>query len=496
MLDFWSWFFVAQIVVAAYTISHILRRRKEPAAMLAWIFSVLLLPFLGSALYFMIGSTRVRRKASKRRRRVQHLIQSIDREAGRQAAARRAPALTVPEDGDAVPDTRSYAVLPDDLTTVEQLSRTLVEIPAIDGNEVRVYGESEETYGGLESAIRMARHHVHLQYYIWKPDETGLHFRNLMIEKAREGVECRVLLDAVGCLTMSRSFHQPMSDAGVKVAWFLPLAPFGRRRWSPHLRNHRKIAVMDGDTAFVGSQNIGDEYRGRLKKLSPWYDSHIRVRGPAALFLQQVFAEDWVFATGEMLTGEEYFCPPERPGDCVVQIVPTGPDMTADVLGHLVFSAVSSAKQSIRIATPYFVPGAALMTALQHACYRGVRVQLVLPTRSDNFLALWAGRSFYTELLSAGAEIYEFGAGMLHSKIITIDDRWCMIGSANMDVRSFRLNFEITALIFDARIAGELGLEIEMRCEQSRRVEAAEAWNRGVGGQLLEGAARLFGPLL
>jgi cardiolipin synthase len=197
-----------------------------------------------------------------------------------------------------------------------------------------------------------------------------------------------------------------------------------------------------------------------------------------------------------MLTGEEYFCPPERPGDCVVQIVPTGPDMTADVLGHLVFSAVSSAKQSIRIATPYFVPGAALMTALQHACYRGVRVQLVLPTRSDNFLALWAGRSFYTELLSAGAEIYEFGAGMLHSKIITIDDRWCMIGSANMDVRSFRLNFEITALIFDARIAGELGLEIEMRCEQSRRVEAAEAWNRGVGGQLLEGAARLFGPLL
>lgn len=483
MFNVWYLIIAAELIIVPTTIISILRSRKEPMSMLAWIFAVLLLPFLGPLLFVLMGSDRVRRKAGKRRRRVVHLIESIDREAVSRARARPADA---PDD----------PLLPPDLAMVEQLSRRLVEIPAVAGNEVRVYGEAEETYGGLEVAIRAAREHVHLQYYIWQADETGRHFRDLVIEKAREGVECRVLLDSVGCIGLRRSFYQPMLDAGVKIGWFLPLTPFNNKRWSPHLRNHRKIAVTDCETAFVGSQNIGDEYRGRLKKLSPWYDTHMRVRGPAALFLQQVFAEDWVFATGEQLTGDEFFHPPSRPGDTTVQIVPTGPDQTAAVLGQLIFSAVSEAKSSIRIVTPYFVPDPPLRAALAHACYSGVRVQLVLPTKSDNWLVLWAGRSFYRELLDEGVEIYEYDAGMLHSKIVTIDDRWCMIGSANMDVRSFRLNFEITALIYDEKVALELSNEIEMRCARSRRVDRGEAWNRGLGGQLAEGTARLFAPLL
>lgn len=487
MGSLWSWFVAAEIVLVTITVVSILRRRKEPMAMLAWIFATLLLPIIGPTLYFLIGSTRVRRKASKQRRRIVHLIDSIDREA-RRRSLERAPTRDRPD--------RPEPLLPPDLSTVESIGRRLLEMPAVTGNEVRVYGEADETYGGLEVAIRAARHHVHLQYYIWQADETGAHFRDLLIEKTREGVECRVLLDSVGCLTLPRRFYQPLLDAGVRVGWFLPLAPLRRRRWSVHLRNHRKIAVMDSETSFVGSQNIGDEYRGRLKKLSPWYDTHLRIRGPATLFLQQVFAEDWVFATGEVLSGDEYFRPPVRPGDSIVQIVPTGPDQDTSVLSQLVFAAVSGATESIRIATPYFVPDPPMIAALTYACVRGVRVQLVLPTRSDNWLVLWAGRSFYAELVAAGVEIYEFDAGMLHSKIVTIDDRWCMIGSANMDVRSFRLNFEITALIYDRRTARDLSQEIDMRCQQSRRIAEAHVWNRGLTGQLMEGAARLFAPLL
>ncbi|GMU82283.1 MAG: cardiolipin synthase [Planctomycetota bacterium] len=480
MANLWWPLVIADLALVVAVILSVLRRRAEPMSMVAWILAALALPFVGPALYVLIGANRIRRRAARRRRKVANLIEAIDREAADRASPSRADA----------------PALPPEIAVVEEFARRMVQIPAVGGNEVRVYGEAEETYTGLESAIRSAEEHIHLQYYIWKPDATGIAFRDLVIQKAREGVACRVLLDSVGCWGLKRRFYQPMIDAGVRVGFFMPLYPSRRRRWSPHLRNHRKIAVVDGRTAFMGSQNIGDEYRGRLKRLSPWYDTHLRLRGPAALFIQQVFAEDWVFATGELLAGEQYFPCCDQPGRSQVQIVPTGPDHDAGVLDQIAFAAVAQAREVIRIATPYFVPHSALRMALTYAARRGVKVQLVLPTRSDNLLVLWAGRSFYAELLTAGVEIFEFDAGMLHSKIVTVDDRWCMVGSANMDVRSFRLNFELTALIYDEQVSRDLALEIEHRCDQSRRVSEREVWSRGLWGDLAEGAARLFAPLL
>lgn len=480
MTSLWWAFVLLDFALVVGVILSVLRRRAEPMAMVAWILASIALPYLGPGLYVLVGANRIRRRAMRRRRKVASLIEAIDREAADRASITHPPA----------------DALPPEIAIVEEFARRLVQIPAVGGNEVCVYGEAEATYTGLESAIRSAEDHLHLQYYIWNTDETGIFFRDLVIQKARQGVACRVLLDSVGCWGMSRDFYQPLIDAGVRVGFFMPLYPSRRRRWSPHLRNHRKIAVVDGRTAFMGSQNIGDEYRGRLKRLSPWYDTHLRLRGPAALFIQQVFAEDWVFATGEVLTGEQYFPCCEHPGRSKVQIVPTGPDHDAGVLDQVTFAAVAQAREVIRIATPYFVPHSALLMALTYAARRGVRVQLVLPTKSDSMLVLWAGRSFYAELLSAGVEVYEFDAGMLHSKIVTVDDRWCMVGSANMDVRSFRLNFELTALIYDEFVSRGLAEEIEHRCGQSRRVSGREVWGRGVWGELAEGAARLFAPLL
>jgi cardiolipin synthase len=468
-------------LVALLFVLRLLRRRKEPVVMVAWIFAILTIPVLGMVAYYLLASDRLRRKASRRRRRVAFLTSQL-----RQWAQQHATGT------DARPGTP-----PEDLRAVQAMAERLGDMPVTRDNEVRVLGDAEETYAALADAIRAARHHVHLEYYIWRADDTGRFFRDLLVERARAGIRCRLLLDAVGCWGVRRSFLKPLVEAGVRVAFFMPLYPFRRRRrWSLHLRNHRKIAVIDGQQAFIGSQNVGDEYRGRVSNLSPWFDSHVRIVGPAALFLQQTFAEDWYLAARERLDDPVYFPEPVRPGTSPVQVLPTGPDQAVSPLAQIVFAAVSSATTSIRIVTPYFVPDVAARMALVHACYRGVRVRLVLPTRSDVPLALWAARSFYAELIDAGVEIHEFDAGVLHAKLITVDDRWCLVGSANMDARSFRLNFEVTALIYDGAVAAPLGGSIDAFCGQARRIEPREAHRQGGLRQLGEGVARLFSPLL
>ena len=470
----------AHLLVALGVTTAILRRRKEPMAMLVWIFAVLTVPLFGVLLWLLLDSTRVRRKAGRRRRRVAHMLARVkDRAADSAAGMPELPVQTLPED----------------LREVERIGHRLVQIPATVGNRVQIYEDANAIYKAIEEAIAGAERHVHLEYYIWQPDHTGRHFRDLLVEKAREGVECRLLLDAFGCYRLTRGFLRPLLDAGCKVAFFMPLYP-SRRHFNLHLRNHRKIVIVDGSTAFVGSQNIGDEYRGRLKRLSPWYDTHMRVEGGAALFLQQTFAEDWAFTTGQSLTDDRYFPVPEPVGDSTVQILPTGPHSDFSTLAQVVFAAVSAARKRIQIATPYFVPSDALQTALAHASFRGVQVQIVTCTRTDTPLVLWAGRSYYAEMLEAGVEIYEFDGGMLHSKIMAIDDRWGMLGTANMDVRSFRLNFEVTALLYDELAARKLSRSIEGHCAAARQITQRDVWRRPWLTQVLEGGARLFAPLL
>lgn len=477
-MAFWFWFALGvDLILVPLAIASVLRSRREPTAMLAWVVAIIAFPFIGIVLYILLGENRVRRRAERRRRRDLRQIAEYVRWSKRSAPVAAA------------------ADLDPELAQIEQISRKLALIPAVGGNEVTCYAEAEATYGALEAAIHDARHHLHLEYYIWQPDQTGRHFRDLLIAAARRGVEVRVLLDAVGSWKLGRSFLAPLTDAGVRVSMFLPILGT-RRRWSPHLRNHRKLVVADGHTAFLGSQNIGDEYRGRLKKLSPWYDSHIRIRGPAATLVQQVFAEDWLFSAHESLLEERYFQPPPARGSAVVQIVPTGPDSEFNVLTQILFAAVSAARDSIQIATPYFVPDPATAAVLQYAAHRGVRVRLVIPTRTDAKLVLWAGRSFYPELVQAGVEIREYDSGVVHSKIATIDDRWSLLTSANMDIRSFRLNFEITALIYDASVSRELAGVIARYCSHARAVGLREVYGRSLGEQLLIGGARLFSPLL
>lgn len=484
MSSLWTAISLLDVGVAILAISYVLRGRKEPVAMIAWVLAIIMLPFVGALLYALMGADRIQRRATRKRGR--RIIPALAR-LHRPASERTRKA-----------DTEiAGPALPGDLHVIERLGRRLAHNPATSGNAVDVYAEADQRqmYAALEEAIRAAEHHLHLEYYIWQADATGRHFRDLLIERARAGVEVRVLLDAVGCWKLTRRFLAPWREAGVQVRFFMPLYPL-RRRWSPNLRNHRKIVVVDGRMAFTGSQNIGDEYRGLRKRLSPWYDTNLRVRGPAALYLQQVFAEDWLFSGGEELSDDAYYPDPDRPGASIVQIVPTGPQQGVAVLGQLVFAAVSCATRSIRIVTPYFVPGSSVREALKHAAYRGVQVELVLPARGDHPLVLWSGRSFYRELVEAGVRIYEFDQGALHSKIMSVDHRWAMIGSANMDIRSFRLNFEVTAVIFDEPLARQVSQSIQGFLERSQNMQSLALARRGMPYELMEGAARLFAPLL
>lgn len=334
-----------------------------------------------------------------------------------------------------------------------------------------------------------------MEYYIWQADETGRHFRDLLIERAKDGVECRLLVDSFGSFHLNRRFLAPLRQAGVKFEFFGRLARF-RPVWLGHLRNHRKIVVVDGQTSYIGSQNIGDEYRGRHERLKPWFDCQLRIHGPATLLLQHTFAEDWYVATGEALGADGYFPIPVRDGASLVQILPTGPDQDVMLMEQLLFTAISTAQKSINIATAYFIPSSVVRMALVYAKMRGVKVRLVVPSLTDSVLALWAGRSFYDELVEAGVRVCELGRGMMHSKIITIDDRWGMVGSVNMDIRSFRLNFEVTALIYEEGVARELAAIIDGFCAEATDITLEHCRRRPINEQLKMGLARLLSPLL
>jgi len=444
-------------------------RRRETGATLAWLFFIVLVPFLGLLAFWLFGTTRLRLRRRKRRK--------VEAE----IAPRLGPLL--PGEGPAPPIDEQLL----------HLTRRLDVADPVAGNAVTLYREGPATFDALEAAIDEAREHVHLVYYIWQADRTGERLRDALVRAARRGVEVRLLLDDVGSRPARGRFFRPLREAGGRVARFLPvLSRF--LRVTLNNRNHRKIVVVDGATGFTGGMNVGDEYAGIG---DPWRDAHVRIVGPAVNRLQEVFAEDWFHAAGEDLARQSYFPNVEPSGDAWAQILASGPD---DDRWHgihtLLFSAVNLARQRVWIETPYFVPDVSMALALQAAALRGIDVRLLVPAESDNPLVLYAGRSFYGELLAAGVKIYELPKAMLHAKTATIDDRIATVGSANMDQRSFRLNFEANAFFFGPEVAAELARSFEVVQAASERLDADAFARRPRRQRLAEALTRLLAPLL
>lgn len=464
------------LLTAAVLSGDLLLRHKEPLATLAWLQGILFLPFFGSALYLAFGAGSIQRKRYRRRRK---LARSTESSPG-------APPVDA-VDPSAFPEGPWRDAL--------AVAKSAAPRPPTGGNAIRIFDNVSEMYDALAEAVRRARRHVHFEFYLFQPDHTGRRFLSLLEEKAREGVEVRLLLDAVGSRSLQERHLLPLLRAGGAVGWFLPLRAFPKVL-SVHLRNHRKIAVIDGAVAFTGGANIGDEYRGRRARRAHWRDTHLRVEGPAVLQLQEVFAEDWWFATDRRLQKDHYFPEPRRAGKDVVHVVPSGPDDPAEAIHANLFHAIATARERVWIETPYFVPDAPIAAALESAARRGVDVRLLVPERSDHPLVDRAGESFLPRLLGAGVKAFRYEAGILHSKLVAIDGRWGILGSANMDIRSFRINFEVNLIAFSADVTRRIESIFQRDLVQSHPVGLSDLASTPLQHQLTVAACRLLAPIL
>ena len=362
-------------------------------------------------------------------------------------------------------------------------------------NQVEILLNGGEKFQALFNSLEGAKHHIHLSYYIFKDDEIGEDVLKILARKVVEGVEVRVLLDGMGSMSISGGFIRSMRQAGIQAEWFFPIR-FPYITFRLNLRYHRKIVVVDGLTGFMGGLNIGDEYLSRDAKLGFWRDTHLKLEGEAVHTLQSTFLNDWYFVTRQVVQGARYFPQTFISQVLPVQIVGGGPDSNWTSILQGFFNAITMAKHSVSIETPYFIPDESLIMALKTAALSGLDVRLVVQGIPEHKLTYWAMHSYFEELLQAGVKIFKYMKGTLHAKIFLIDNHLASVGSANMDNRSFYLDFEICAFVYAQSLAERLKLDFEQDLNESSELDLKAFQSRPVLERLKESSARLFSPVL
>ncbi|MDQ3228300.1 MAG: cardiolipin synthase [Pseudomonadota bacterium] len=443
----------------------IILQKREPAATLSWLMGLAALPYVGFLIYHFFGPQRIKRHRLRRSRT-----------------------------RDSLP---TLAKATRDLEAMElaRLGHATTGLPPSTASDVRLLVDGSGKYPVLLADVAQAKHHIHLEYYIYHPDQIGTALRDALVERARAGVKVRVLLDAVGSGKASRAFMQPLTDAGGELAWFHPmrLGRIWRRPWL-NMRCHRKIVVIDNRVAFTGGMNITDEQDDRVRS-DAYRDLHLRIEGDAVRSLQAVFIEDWAYANDSKPLEIDIAC--TAPGPIPAQVLTSGPDSSWEAIHRLHVGAIHGAEKRVWLLTPYFVPGEAAMMALTSAALGGVDVRLLVPKMSDSKFVTYAARSYYEPLLDAGVKVFEYGPRLMHSKALLVDDDLALIGSANFDHRSFRLNFEVSVLFRDAGIAAQLATLAKEEFATATRVPHERDRRRPLFRvRLPEALARLFSPLL
>ena len=452
-------------------------RRRQPVAALAWLAVIFALPWPGLVLYLFLAGTGLGKRRAKRHAALIETMRSVDR-----------LALT-----------RDFAVRPEIAVEHQALINVAMNMagrPILAGHWADLIADTDEMIDYLVRDIDAAEHHVHLLFYIYRDDATGRRVAEALARAEQRGVQCRVLVDAAGSRRLIGSLPRYFAEHGIECHWVLPVNPIRSRLARVDLRNHRKLAVIDGRIAYTGSQNIVDANYGHDDMA--WHDLMIRLTGPAVTHLQTVFLEDWYSTTDDVLEDPNLLCVPKLPGegDISVQVVPSGPIYPTDALQNLVVQAIYSAQRRLILTSPYFVPDEPALLALKVAVMRGAQVDLVVPCRCDHPVVTAAGRAYFDELLEAGVNIHLYRDGLLHSKTMTVDDAFAMIGSANFDIRSFNLNFELNLLLYGPAITAKLRFLQQHYIQQSDPLTLA-SWRRRSHGQvMLDDAAKLLSPLL
>ena len=466
----------------ALSLLIILFQRKEPRTVWTWLLVLYFVPVLGFLLYLLIGQNFHKNKMFK--------MKEIEDEV-KLAVRRQGESICLKQIKVGNLELEKYKSL---------ILYNLNEADAVitDNNDIRIFTNGKEKFETLLNEMEHALKYIHIQYYIIRDDELWQKIETLLKRKISEGVEVRVLFDGMGCRSMGASSWKRLEEAGIKVAEFFP-AVLGKFHFRVNYRNHRKIVVIDGRIGFVGGFNVGREYLGMDEKFGYWRDTHICIEGAAVTSLALRFALDWNYASGENIFIQNHlFEIPQyiRNGKDSVQIISSGPDSQNKVIRNNYLRLIYMAKRNLYIQTPYFIPDEEILDALKIAAKSGVDVQIMIPCKADHPFVYWATYSYIGDVIEAGVKCYTYDEGFLHAKCMCIDGTVTCIGTANMDIRSFSLNFEVNATIYSGRTTRKLEEAFENDVQKSTLVTRKRYQSRNMWIRIKEQFSRLLSPLM
>ncbi len=485
--------YTMNMVLAIYISVTLILRKQDPVKTLSWVAVIMLLPYFGIICYLLFGQ-------NYRKHKIYGLKGYADFKLRKESSRKQMEALTTSPD-----------ILPIELAPFRKLiyqnlknSHTIVDV----NEKIDFFFTGRDALDAMYNEIAQAKHHIHLQSYIIDDDHTGIKFRQLLIEKAKEGVEVKVIYDGVGSIKLKESFIAPMKEAGIEILIFAPvyIAPLPIARIN--YRNHRKILVIDGKTGFLGGVNIANRYYADTSE-GGWHDTHIRIKGESVFSLQACFLMDRHFIKSRNIKSrirfkKKYYPPLDikertegmQGSHIYSQIISSGPDSSWAGIMQCFFSVINAAKEHIYIVTPYFTPCESILNAIKIAALGGIDVRIMLPEQSDTKLAHWSTMSYISELLDAGVKIGLFKKGFNHSKVISIDGLASIVGSANMDVRSFEHNFEVMAAIYNKECAETIEKQFIKDFKTCTQIDKHKWAKRPRKDKIKESFARLWTPLL
>ena len=463
------WILAIFHVLGALSSLHSLMNTRTPQGTIAWLACLNLAPWAAVPAYWVLGRSRFQGYVRERQALARSEAPAVEN-ARKQTMAFR-------------PEGMAYAV-----------GERLAEFPLLGQNEVELLIDGNKTFDSILAGIARAKESLLVQFYIVHDDQIGRDLKAAMIDRAKAGVLVYFLFDEIGSHSLPNSYLAELKAAGVNVSPFHTTRG-SSNRFQLNFRNHRKIVVVDAAEGWVGGHNVGDEYLGRDPKIGPWRDTHMRLRGPSVTGLLVSFSEDWHWATDELLFEKIWKAPSAGAGTANVLIIPTGPADRLETASLMYQEAIHSAKERIWIASPYFVPDQAVMAALHLAAMRGVEVTIIIPEKPDSALVYYSAYAFLGELLESGVRIFRHQPGFLHEKVFLIDDRAAGIGTANFDNRSFRLNFEVTALVLDKDFVEQVHQMFLADFKNCKEMSSKDIENKSFWFRLASRAAYLTAPV-
>jgi len=480
-----GWYYILGIVYLLLLITVCLRviyETRSATKTMAYLLLIIFIPIIGMVFYILFGVNYWKTKTySKKSDDDKKLLEKLKSE--------------IKAYGDAIVTPSELAN--EDNSELAAMLKKELKSPLTRKNSIKLLINGEEKFPEVLEALRSAKNHIHIEYYIYEQDEIGEQIENILIEKAKEGVQVRFIYDDFGSPNIKKKTEQRMRDAGVEIYPFQKVL-FYLLANRLNYRNHRKIIVIDGKTAFTGGINVSDKYVNNKTGKLFWRDTHIRIDGPGVFYLQYLFLTDWNFCSGKTLVPEQphFLIPSTKKDDRFLQVAASGPDSDQPSVLFSLLQAIYLAKKEILITTPYFIPGDSILEALRIAALSGLSVKLLVPGICDSKLVNAASKSYYEDLLCAGVDIYMYQKGFVHAKTLVADGNLSIIGTANMDYRSFELNFEVNVLVYDREFSEKLRTVFFKDIEEAEKIDKDEWCNRPAYKQLPERVARLFSHVL